>query len=241
MVTMPNIWRDPTLIALDNLEIEKNKNQKQRDYLGASSIGDECSRKLWYRFQGYKENFDVDTLRRFNDGHRTEDLIVSWFRELPFIELYTHKEDGVQFGFSDFNGKYKGHYDGVIRGLVQAPKAWHIFEVKCTNEKNFDALQKLLDTKDEKEVLQEWSPEYYAQAVTYMDYEGLDRHYLVCATAGARRLTSIRTNANPEYAASLRTKAGRIIKATTPPERIGGRDYYKCKWCAFRDMCHEIT
>ena len=120
MVAIPSL-QDPTLLALDEMLIRESRNEKARDYLGASSIGEACSRKLWYRlYSGIKEEFDADTLRRFLDGHRTEELIISWLCKLPFIELHTHKPDGNQYGF--VRGKYRGNYDGVILGILQAPK-----------------------------------------------------------------------------------------------------------------------
>ena len=38
---------DPTLEAVD-AAIVKNNQQEPRTYLGASGLGDSCSRKLWY-------------------------------------------------------------------------------------------------------------------------------------------------------------------------------------------------
>ena len=235
MVLIPQL-KDPTLEALDAVLIDEFSKEPQRDYLGASSIGEACARRTWYRYHGDREIFDVDSIRRFIDGHRTEDLVISWLRKLPFLEIHTHDESGNQYGFTD--GKFSGHYDGVIRGIIQAPKTWHILEVKCVNEKKFTELNKLKRI-NEKSALEEWSKTYYAQAVIYMDKAGLTRHYLVCATPGGRQLTSIRTDCNPEYAAQLTDKAHKIISATSPPPRISEKsDFFECAWCSFKDICH---
>ncbi len=227
---------DPTLDAIDAMLVAESLRESKRDYLGASSIGEPCERKLWYSLNSEREAFKADTLRRFIDGHRTEELIVSWFRKLPFIELKTHKENGEQYGFTD--GKFKGHYDGMIKGILQAPKTWHIFEVKCTNENNFKKLKALVE-KNEKSALAEWSPTYYAQAVVYMAAEGFTRHYLVCATPGGRELTSVRTDENPKFAAYLSQKAHRIIDAKEPPMRLSNHaDWYQCKMCSYHKVCH---
>jgi hypothetical protein len=234
---------DPLISSIDNALIKHSMGEAARDYLGASSIGEECARKLWYRLQGHKETFDAATLRRFQDGHDTEAKIVSWLNMVEGLELHTQSL-GKQYGFSDLNGKFKGHYDGVIRGLPQAPKTWHILEIKCAQEGtpskkgSFRNAEKLKKELDEKSVLREWNEKYYAQAVIYMYYENLDRHITIVATPGGRDLLTFRTEKNTKYAEALHDKASRIINATEPPERIGGADWYQCKWCAFKDMCH---
>ena len=238
MALLPQM-SDPLIAGIDRVLLNKNQTEKQRDYVGASSIGDECSRKLWYGLQGRESHFEPRTLRLFEDGHRTEAVIVDWIQQIPGIELHAAKPDGTQYGFSDLDGKYKGHYDGVIRGLPQSPKTWHIFEVKCTNEKNFKALQKIIDLVGEKKALQKWNATYYAQAVTYMWYENLSRHITVVSTPGARDLLTLRTEQNHNYAKNLRDRAKRIINATEPPERIGGKDFYKCKMCSHYGECHS--
>ncbi len=239
MVAIPP-RRDPVLDAIDRILEEKSLTEPRRKYLGMSSIGDSCSRKLWYRFHtDHQEKFDALTLRRFEDGHRTEELVVSWFKMLPGIEIHPFDNSGNQFSVSDFNGKFSGHLDGAIRGLYQAPKTWHVFEVKCTNEKNFEKLKGLV-FRNEKTALREWSKTYFAQAIMYMHYTGMDRHYLVCTTPGGRELTSVRTEADPAFAEALRMKAERIINATTPPERIGDQTWWECKFCSFYKMCQNL-
>lgn len=229
---------DPTLAEIDNiLEREHAANNKRRDYIGASSIGDSCSRKLWYRLnEKDNEVFDAATIRRFNDGHRSEAIIIDLLRKVPGIELHTYnQETGEQYGFVD--GKFKGHYDGIIHGILEAPLTWHIFEAKCVNEKSFEKLKKLKQ-EDEKTALKNWNPVYYGQAVTYMDYEGLTRHYMIVCTPGVRDYISIRTEANPTMAAALRLKAKRISEATEAPERIGGPDWWECRFCYWHGKCH---
>lgn len=125
----------------------------------------------------------------------------------------------------------------MILGILEAPKTYHIWEHKATNEKKYAQLKKLKDV-NEKTALRQWNPTYYAQAVINMDYEGLQRHYMTVSTPGLREYLSIRTEADPVFAGALRNKAKRIINSTTPPERIGGKDYYECKWCGFYDICH---
>jgi len=234
MVTIPERG-DPTLQAIDRILEERTNNEAPRTYIGASSIGD-CARKIWYRYhKGMKETFDADTIRRFNDGHRTEDIMAAHLRMVPGIKLHTHDSDGRQFGFTD--GPFAGNYDGVIEGLIQAPTTPHLWECKAVNEESFNKFKKAV-AEDEKGALAKWNRIYYAQAIVYMHKAELKRHYLTVCTPGMRNYASCRTEANPEMAEGLIAKAKRIATQTTPPERIGGPDWYECKWCSFYGVCH---
>jgi len=235
MVAIPE-RSDPTLRAIDEILETQTNNQPPRNYIGASGIGD-CARKIWYRFHTEeRETFDAPTIRRFNDGHRVEDVMAAHLRMVPGVTLWTHDTEGKQFGFTD--GPFAGNYDGVILGLLQAPTTPHLWECKATDEKKFNEFIKLR-AEDEKTALQKWNPIYYAQAVIYMHKAELTRHYLTVCTPGMRNYTSCRTEANPVYATALIEKAKRIAVSKTPPERIGGPDWYACKWCGFYEICHK--
>lgn len=230
---------DPTLAAADVALVEAQQ-RRGRPYLGMSGIGAECARKLWFdlRWVG-PSNFDSLTLKRFADGHATEIVIVARLKAVGGLELYEVGEDGRQFGFEDIGGHFRGHMDGVVLGLLQAPKTWHVLEIKCTAEKKLAELKKAVRELGEKQALRKWNPTYYAQAVLYMHYAGLDRHYLVAATPGGRDWYSIRTDADPVEAARLIEKARRVIFAATPPSKIGGPDNFQCRWCDRAAICHD--
>ena len=225
---------DPTLLAIDAIIEAETNNQPKRNYIGASSIGD-CARKIWYRYHtDMRETFDASTIRLFNSGHRCEDVMAAHLRKLPFIKLHTHDSTGRQFGFVD--GPFAGNYDGVIEGLLQAPTTPHLWENKETGEDKFNALRKLIG-EDEKTALSKWNKVYFAQAIVYMHKAELKRHYMTVCTPGMRNYLSCRTEANPEMAEGLIAKAKRIASMKEPPERIGGKDWYECKWCSFYDVC----
>lgn len=239
METLESILEGDSLVALiDQQILAEHESEPPRHYLGASSIGEECSRKLWYRYNGHKEKFDAKTLRRFADGHRTEDVILGWIGNCQGIEIYTRGDGEEQIGFKLYSGRFAGHYDGVGRGFPQAPKTWHIVEVKCVNEKAFEELKKL-KSQNEKTAIELWKPEYYSQVQIYMHMEGLTRSIHIVATPGARDLISVRTDYNKAHAETMLAKAKRIIDSKQPLERIGGPTFYKCKMCSFRDICHE--
>lgn len=219
------------LAEIDKVILSKKKDI--RNYIGASSIGDECSLKIWKRFKGHDETYDALSLRRFYDGHSVEERIIGWLREIPSIELWTHDENGEQFGFSALDGKYQGHYDGIIRmdGVT------YVLEIKAS--KKLPSLVNLKEKHAEQNVLREWNEDYYAQAMSYCYFAGLDNHLLIGADAGGRELTTVITPANHEFAEALIGKAKRIADSVTPPNKSGGKNYWKCKMCPFYKECWE--
>lgn len=235
-----NATSDPTLEAVD-AAIEAAQSTDQRPYLGMSSLGDSCDRKLFYSFRWMTAvKFDAATLKRFDDGHRGEDLQADRLRMVKGITLHTvDRNTGNQFGFVACGGHVRGHMDGAIVGLLQAPKTWHVWEHKQVGEKNFKALLKLKETKDEKDVLQAWNKTYYAQAQLYMHFSGMTRHYLTCSTPGGRETTSVRTDANKQDAIALADRAERIVNAPAPLDGVSDDpDYFECRWCDYATLCH---
>ena len=174
-------------------------------------------RKLWYRFNKYPEEFNADSLRRFADGHAVEERILYWLRQIPNINIWTHDENGEQFGFSALDGRYKGHYDGVIEidGVV------YVLEIKASTKQG--ELIRLGEKYPEPLVLEQWNEEYYAQAMTYCKFAGIGNRLFICADAGGRKLHIVRTPYNAEYADALLMKAERIANAKSRRIRLVGR------------------
>ena len=75
-----------------------------RSHLGASMIGRECSRELWYSFRWVKpSSFNGRMLRLFNRGHREEERFIEWLEgigakvwadDLENNSLLYHPESG---------------------------------------------------------------------------------------------------------------------------------------------------
>lgn len=239
MVLLPNLDMDPTLEAMHAAVEREREKEPKRSYLGASSLGHECERNVWYQYNGYPaEPMNHKGYYAVEDGHRSEDLIASRLRMVPGVELVTQDEAGNQFGFTKFDGKFKGHIDGFIRGLLQAPKTPHIWENKAINEKKFADFQKLKQKFGEKNALKEWDFTFYVQAQIYMGEFGLERHYLTACTPGGRAVDSCRTEFNKGQYDSFISKAQRILGAREAPERVSTRkELLVCKWCKFNDEC----
>lgn len=217
---------DPTIEAIK--EIISQRPSEQRKYVGASSIGDECVRKLWYGL--HRDRPPAKYQLAIEDGHRSEAIMAERLRMVDGIELWT----GEHCEFED--GNFKGHWDGVIKGIIQAPKTTHIWEHKCS--KDFNKVVKLKEKHNEKMVLEKWDYNYFIQAQIYMHYSGIKRHYMTVCSPGSRDMTSIRTEYQKDIAIRYIDRAKKLQKATeTPPRAYQSDTFYKCKWCDFREEC----
>ena len=234
MVDLTSLFdADKTLKACDDALVAAQFDEKPRPYLGASSIGEACSRKLWYRYRWVKEIFSAETLKMFRDGHITEQTVIEQLKlKFPVTE--------TQWAFSDIDNHFAGHIDGQIENLIEAPKTPHVLEIKATKEKKFNELKKAKLELGEKLAMRKWNPQYYAQIILYMFYKKLTRAIHVVATPGARDWVSVRTEADNNFAKSLIEKARRIIYANDAPEGIS-RDpaFFDCRYCGMHDVCHN--
>lgn len=219
---------------------------KPRYYLGASIAGHECNRRLWYEHRGLRSDMpDAETIRKFEDGHTGELIMARRLRKVREIDLWTDIGylDGTgemrQWEVSWYGGHVSGHLDGVIRGIVEAPKTPHVWEHKASAEKYVNELDKIRREVGEKNALERWNWIYFVQAQLYMLGMKLTRHFLTVSTPGERRSISVRTNFDKDAAAAALARAGDVVKLNRPPSRISeDRTYFRCRYCPCTSYCH---
>jgi len=204
-----------------------------RPHLGASLIGRECERELWYTFRWCTVSFHSGRLLRlFETGQLEEYRFVENLRSAG-IEVHDFEsETGNQFGFSDMGGHFAGSIDGAALGIIEAPKTWHLLEFKTYNDKRFELLKKhgVLVT----------SPEHHAQMVIYMYYLGFTRAFYLAVNKNTDELYSERIKNDTALAGLLRQKAERVIIALHPPVRVSNDpEWWKCKFCDHSAACHD--
>jgi hypothetical protein len=234
---------DKTLNEIDRNIIEKKRQEPPRHYLGMSQIGEECERKLFYGLRKCsEESYNIIGIKAANDGHQQELEMSNNLKELPYIELFDRDPDNPekQIGYKLLLDHFRGHLDGMINGILEAPTTWHVWEHKCKKQTDFNKLKKIRDEKGEKDALQEWDSTYYSQAQIYMHCSKTTRHYMTITTPGGRDAISIRTEYNAAVAKLIIEKAQRIIFGDTLPAKISeSPEFYKCKFCDHHSVCHD--
>jgi hypothetical protein len=161
----------------------------------------------------------------FETGEREEERIIA-----NLIEVGVTVE-GRQEEVSFCDGHMLGHLDGVVLGLLEAPKTWHVLEVKTHSTKSFADLT--------KNGVKKSKPAHYAQMQLYMDGLGLERACYLAQNKDTDELHLERVEREPAYIKALIAKANAIIYADSPPDRIGDASYYLCKHCDYSDVCHS--
>ena len=233
-----NPTTDAIAKAVDDAILKNEKKRERRKYLGASSIGDECSRKIQYRYMNYPidegKEFSAQTLRIFQFGHEIEDYAAKWIRDAGF-DLRTEDKQGEQFGFSIADDQIKGHIDGVIcDGPVSMdyPALW---ENKSANEKKFQAFVRHGVAKA--------NPTYATQIALYQTYMELDTNpaLFTVVNKNTSEVYYELVPYNRELAQKASDRAVDILTASKAgdilPRIAQSRDFFLCKFCEYRETC----
>lgn len=212
-----------------------------RSHLGASLIGDDCFRKLWYIFRWVKKPTYIDPkgkdqkgrmMRLFNRGHKEEFRFVEWLRGMGFAVYDADAATGKQYRISDCHGHYGGSLDGIIDfppeyGLV--PRM--LCEFKTSGTKYFDKLK--------ENGVKFAKPEHYAQMCTYGKRYNLRYALYMAVNKDTDEIHVEIVELDFNYADELTTKASTIIFSQSPLARVSDNSaYFKCKMCNFNGICH---
>ena len=224
---------------VDAALIAERDKQTRREYLGASMLGDPCSRRIQYEYVGAPKDPDKDfngqTLRIFAAGHQFEALSIKWLRAAGF-DLRTEKADGGQFGFSVAKGRIKGHIDGVIIGgpsWLFYPALW---EHKALKDKSWQDLV--------KRGLAISKPLYAAQLALYQGYMpdlAQNPALFTALNKDTQELYHELVPFDASLAQSTSDKAVNILQATDAgqqmPRMASKPDYYLCQFCPYAKRC----
>jgi len=199
-------------------------NQIQRGYLGYSSSGEPCLRKLWYSFRWASEDLiNKQTKRIFDLGHTLEaeikkDLIAHGFTitdEQLFVEgCYGHA---------------KGHIDGIICLPNSSEKM--LLEIKTSNTLAWSAIVKRSVEKEK--------PAHYLQMQAYMGKLDLRFGLYVCCNKNTSEYYTEIVEFDALCFNDIDRKFNSVLMSEFPPDKIGDRDYYSCQWCTHKAVCHE--
>jgi hypothetical protein len=229
MAPIPNLLKE----KIYQTSIDKNKKEPRREYLGGSAVGEECERKLWYQFRhAFDDNFEGRVLRLFDRGKREEECVINDLRNAGLTVYDKDTKTGEQFRYTACNGHLSGGLDGVVIGVPEAPKTPHLLEIKTSNKRAFESLEKV-GVKDAK-------PVHYAQMQLYMGMAELTRALYVSVCKDNDEIYTERVEFDKEFYKMLLLKAQRIIDCESAPPRISeDKNKFPCKWCSCLNLCHE--
>lgn len=184
-----------------------------RVHLGASLIGKECLRALWYDFRWTtRADFSGRMLRLFETGQLEEARIVRNLRRTGATVLEVDPSTGRQWRVEAHGGHFGGSLDAVAVGLLEAPKTWHVLEFKTHSVKSFADLK--------RQGVQLSKPRHYAQMQVYLHLTGITRALYLAVCKDTDEIHVERLPTDPAAGEALLVKAGRIIDAPRPPEGL---------------------
>lgn len=218
--------------ALEDWSIKTYK-QEPRNHLGISEIGEDCKRKLYYKFRWFAfEEFNGRMLRLFARGHKEEEKYINYLEGIG-CKVNRFDKDGKQFRVSGV----MGHYGGSCDGIVTTP--WYydlpfILECKTHNTKSF--------THYVDKGLQISKPKHFDQMCGYGEKFKIEYGLYFPENKNDDDIQITPIKLDWERGKQLEKKAEEIILAKEPPPRISDNpSFFECKYCFAKDICHNGT
>lgn len=208
------------------------KNEEFRTHLGASLIGRNCDRELWYSFRwATNKQFDGRMLRLFNRGHLEEPRIVALLIMIG-CKVWQHT-DGKQFRITGHRGHFGGSLDAVVEGIPDLPaNEVCLAEFKTHGEKSFI---KLIEAGVASA---KW--EHFVQQQMYMAHYDLNWSLYMAVNKNTDALHAELVQFDPIIYGKYAKRAMFVIEAITPPKRINeSPSWFGCKFCDHKEVCHK--
>lgn len=203
-----------------------------RSHLGASLLGRDCARQIWYSWRWAKEaQHEARILRLFNRGHLEEARFVAMLLSIG-VTVWQFDDKGNQFRVSGYKKHYGGGLDCVLQGIPELPGIAILGEFKTHNDKSF---AKLLSTG-----VEDSKPEHYVQMNLYMGHYNLPYALYLAVNKNDDtiygEIIPFHKNTFDRY-----TQRGvMIIDSDEAPPRISeSAAWYKCRFCDHKDICHS--
>lgn len=218
----------------------KRDRQERRQYLGASAIGGECERAIQFDYAGAptERPFEARTLRIFDRGHVGEELARAWLLDAGYRIVQRNQRTGELFAFSQLEGRFRGHVDGVVIEAPEGISAPAIWEAKTLGNKSWREI--------DKSGLRKARPAYYAQVQIYMAYLGLTENPALFTATNADTCEQLHLLIpfDAEEAQRMSDRAVRIVRSTEAgnllPRPFKDRSFFVCKTCGFADRCWSL-
>ena len=215
--------------------IEEAEQGDMRPHLGASLIGDDCLRKIWYTFRWwYVPRFDGRILRLFRRGHIEEPFVADDIaRVVGCVVEMSDPETGKQFRLHDPEmPAFGGSMDGKVSGIPDAPERKLGLEVKTMKTASFN--------KVKKQGVKVAEPSHYAQQQTY---EALcdDVDGMLYVAVSKEKDDMYYEIIEPDRDAQLeaRETAPYNLGTEEPPDRLSSNPgWHMCEHCQAKEVCH---
>jgi hypothetical protein len=228
----PGLSDTPLSVAINGaIERSEPPEGNTRQYLGASTIGSVCARKIQYDWW-VDPKHPTQTRDIFRRGHLLEELSRQHFVRAGF--KFAPRE---RLAFSTAGGLFCGHADGILLGGPELPDVGYpcLWEHKALGDKGWRGLA--------RDGIAKAYPQYAAQCQIYMAYLDVTGHPAIFTATNANTMARLHLLV-PFDAAQAQTWSDRavtIIEATRAgtllPRGFGSPDDWRCKACGHHERC----
>jgi hypothetical protein len=212
------------------IEAAEPPSPNYRQYLGASSIGSECLRRVQYDWmcdaQFPARVMDIFARGNFFEEVSRQRLISVGFKFAPRAEL----------GFKSAGGLFRGHADGILIDGPELPDLIFpaIWEHKALKAKSWRAI--------ERDGLTGLYEVYAAQVALYQAYLDVTNPALfTVANADTCERLHFLVPFNPVLAQAMSDRAVTVIEATRAgellPRIVEDPTDWRCRMCAHKNRC----
>ena len=228
-----NVYRQHLKSVLPHItDAYRSDDAPFRGHLGASVLGNECDRAIWYGFRWSTiTKFPGRILRLFNRGHLEEGRLIAALLTIG-AQIYQQDAQGKQFRISFADGHGGGSGDGVVTGIPDLPVGvYALLEFKTHNDKSF------ADLKKQGVKLSKYT--HYVQMQLYMEKMGLQWALYVAVNKNTDEIYAELVSLHALTAQTYITRAEILVQQQTPPAKLNeSPGFYKCKFCDHIGICH---
>lgn len=209
--------------SINNMQ---KKDDAPRNYVGASSIGHPCERKIWYELKGKPKEYTSEQLRTFEIGKRLESMILDDVEKSGIPVSRDHNQ---------YMDSYVPRLCGTPDAIIFFEESGHaILEIKTAKDSSFRTFQ--------KKGLKLWNEAYYAQIQTYMGLTGLNEAFIIALNKDTSELHDEHVLFDEIFFEGIRAKAKKIIESENEPDKLSDSPmFYMCKMCSFKKTCHTTS
>lgn len=216
-------------------------DEGQRSHLGASQIGNPCSRALWYHFRWiHHVTHSGRQYRLFQRGHFEEPRFKSYLEGIGcnVTEFDEQNINEVDKGKRQIRiSGCQGHFGGSVDAVIKLPERYGMSNVLFLGEYKTSGTGRKFDDLV-KQGCQIKKHQHFAQQAIYGYKLGIEYGIYIVVNKDNDDLYIEVIKLDWELGKELEQKAEKIIFANEPPERIAmSKDYFDCKWCDYKEIC----
>lgn len=216
-----------------------------RSHLGASVIGTDCDRALFYSWRWaspetaihYGKAREDQTsghsrmIRLWNRGHIEEGRFIALLLMIG-VQVYTVDNNGRQYEFKTYGGHVAGSGDSVLFGVPECPAEYIGGEFKTHGDDSFK--------KVESEGVRKSKFQHYVQMQVLMRGMGLRKYLYGAVNKNTEELYWELIDYDETIATQYTVRGGKTVFATELPRRVTNANpgWWVCKFCDHNKVCY---